>query len=154
MKRFNNHHNRVIFGFFAILLLLSGFSVLAVRSAAPLVDLTAQFTLLPKDCKTASDASNIAKCNFTAFLELIKNVIETIMKLVFIIAPLLIVYGGIVILTSGGSTERISNGKKIITGAIIGIVIALSSFLIIRTIYFFTKESGVVSPPGSHQFNP
>lgn len=136
MKRIDNHHNRVIFGFFAILLLLSGFSVLVLRDVGSYADLSAQtFKILPDTCKNVDDASNIKdRCNFEAFLQLIANVVDAIIKLIFIIAPILIVFGGIVILTSGGSTERISKGKDIIKGAVIGIVIALASYLIISTV--------------------
>lgn len=136
MKRIDSHHNRVIFGFFAVLLLLSGFSVLAVRDVGPYTNFSAQtFKILPDTCKNVTDAADIKKrCNFEAFLQLIANVVDAIIKLIFIIAPILIVFGGIVILTSGGSTERISKGKDIIKGAVIGIVVALASYLIISTV--------------------
>lgn len=52
---------------------------------------------------------------------------------IFAIAPVMIVYGGMMILIAGGSEERIKNGKKILTGAVLGILLALGAYLIVTT---------------------
>jgi len=43
-------------------------------------------------------------------------------------------YGGVIWLTSGGSTERISQAKQYISGAISGMVLLLASYLILNTV--------------------
>ncbi|MFA6354693.1 MAG: hypothetical protein WCX12_03370 [Candidatus Paceibacterota bacterium] len=64
--------------------------------------------------------------------------------LLFIIVPIMVMWGGLTILTSGGastileggkkgSPAGISRGKKILTGAIIGAALGVGSFLIINT---------------------
>jgi hypothetical protein len=73
-------------------------------------------------------------CTWCHFGKLIENIIDFLMYLVFPLAVLMIVIGGILIMTSGGSSSRFSKGKEMITGAIIGILIALISWMIIDTI--------------------
>ncbi len=51
-----------------------------------------------------------------------------------ILAVIMMMYGGIMWLTSGGSMERIGKAKEYITGAISGMVLLLASFIILNTI--------------------
>lgn len=67
-------------------------------------------------------------------MQLIKNIIDLLMSIVFPLAAVMVVVGGIMILTAGGSAERVSKGRQIVTAAVIGILIALLSWLIIDTI--------------------
>lgn len=74
-------------------------------------------------------------CKWGDFGKLIKNIIDfTIYNLVFPISAVMIVVGGFFIMTAGGSTERVSKGKEIATAAVVGLLIALTSWLIIDTI--------------------
>jgi hypothetical protein len=52
--------------------------------------------------------------------------------LLFVIAPIMIISGGIMMLIAGGSEERFSSGKRMATGAVIGIIIGLCAFLIVN----------------------
>ncbi|MEI7498224.1 MAG: hypothetical protein WCK11_02990 [Candidatus Falkowbacteria bacterium] len=47
---------------------------------------------------------------------------------------LFIVYGGLVLVLSGGVSEKVNKGKQIITGALVGMVIVLCSYAIIYTV--------------------
>jgi|GEM_PF-3373057 len=51
-----------------------------------------------------------------------------------ILAVLMIAYGGVVWLFSGGASEKIGHAKELITGAVIGLVLALGSYLILNTV--------------------
>ncbi len=73
-------------------------------------------------------------CTWCHFSQLAINIIDFMMYLVFPLAAVMIVIGGIFIMTSGGSSARFSKGKEMITGAVIGILIALLSWIIIDTI--------------------
>lgn len=53
---------------------------------------------------------------------------------VAILAVIVIMWGGLVWLTSGGNTGQIDNAKQWISGAVLGLIIALTSFLILNTI--------------------
>lgn len=62
---------------------------------------------------------------------LIGNIIKTLMGVVGVIAVLMIVWGGVMYMTSAGNDEKIGTAKKIITGAIIGLVISILAYVII-----------------------
>ena len=62
----------------------------------------------------------------------IAKIIRVILGLLGIIALVIIIYGGFTIMTSGGSEEKVSTGKKILINAVIGLAIILSSFAIVQ----------------------
>ena len=70
-------------------------------------------------------------CSFCDFLTLGQNIINFGVKLAIPIAVAIIIAGGFMIMFSAGSIERVSTGKKIITSAIVGVVIALAAWLIV-----------------------
>lgn len=90
-------------------------------------------------------------CNWCHFSQLAINIIDFLMYLVFPLAAVMIVIGGIFIMTSGGSSGRFSKGKEMITAAVIGILIALLSWIIIDTIIstIATGFNGIVGGPWS-----
>ncbi|MBN1778791.1 MAG: hypothetical protein JW816_01040 [Candidatus Buchananbacteria bacterium] len=61
----------------------------------------------------------------------IMRIVQIALGLVGIIAVVLILYAGFIWLTSGGNEEKITQAKKIISGAVIGLVIILLSFSIV-----------------------
>ncbi len=65
-----------------------------------------------------------------------QNIIYFMMTLaVLAIGPVMIVVGGIMMLVAAGSPERFSSGRKMATGAIIGITIALGAFVLLNTFF-------------------
>ncbi|KKU75857.1 MAG: hypothetical protein UY02_C0041G0011, partial [Candidatus Giovannonibacteria bacterium GW2011_GWB1_47_6b] len=50
-----------------------------------------------------------------------------------------IVWGGFVIMTAGGSEEKVKKGKGIITASVIGLAILFGSWLIVTVITTFLK---------------
>lgn len=73
-------------------------------------------------------------CTLNNFLGIGVNISKIILKYLGIFALLMFTIGGVVWISSGGSTEKVQLGKKIITGAVVGMVIVLSSVLIVRVI--------------------
>ncbi len=68
-------------------------------------------------------------------MELINNVIKFLLFTIATpLAALIFVYAGFMLLTSGGSSEKMTTAKKILTNLIIGYVIALAAWLVINTI--------------------
>lgn len=62
------------------------------------------------------------------------NVIYFAMSVaLFIIAPILLAVGGVMIMIAGASPEMLSQGKRTLTATVIGIVIVLCSYLLIST---------------------
>ncbi len=51
------------------------------------------------------------------------------------LALLAFIAGGIMFLISAGSSERVTRAKQILLGAVIGLVIVFTSFMIIQFVY-------------------
>ncbi|MFA6304274.1 MAG: Ig-like domain-containing protein [Patescibacteria group bacterium] len=81
----------------------------------------------------------------------LKDIIILIIKIFLgflgIIAVGLIIWGGYTWMTSGGEEDKISEGKKIITNAVIGLVIILSSYAIVL---FVVSKFDVANQPGGN----
>ena len=75
--------------------------------------------------------SNIALTGIDIRVVVVK-IINTVLSLLGIVLLSLIIYAGFVIMTAGGDEGKIANGKKIIVNAIIGLVIILSAFAIVK----------------------
>lgn len=71
-------------------------------------------------------------CTLNNFLELGVNISKIILKYLGVFALLMFVIGGVIWITSGGSSEKVQLGKKIISGAVVGMVIVLGAVLIVR----------------------
>jgi hypothetical protein len=65
-------------------------------------------------------------------LETFGNIAQLILGITGSFALLMFVYGGFVMLTSGGASERVSKGKTILTNAVIGILIIFTSGMLIQ----------------------
>ena len=70
----------------------------------------------------------------TTFEGYVSGVYLVALILIVIASVFMLVIGGFTYLTSAGNTHQISSAKGIITGALIGLVLALASWLIINTI--------------------
>lgn len=71
-------------------------------------------------------------CDFCDGLVVAKNIIGFLSEVAFSVAVLMIVYGAVKLAMAGGSEERVTEGKKVITNAVIGLVIALAAWLIVN----------------------
>ncbi len=74
-----------------------------------------------------------------------KNVISGALLFVGIVALLFIIYAGINFVTSGGDPKKIESARKIMTFAIIGMVIVLLSFAILIFIGYITGSSACIT---------
>jgi len=66
--------------------------------------------------------------------QLLLNILNFLLQIFGIIAIIALVVSGIIYLTSFGNEERAKLGKKSFTYSIIGIAVALTGFIIIKTI--------------------
>ncbi len=112
---------RKLVALFSILYLL--FAIFVVQAAG----------LVPCGGKDASGNSEPA-CNWCFLMEMVSRVINYLIYIIFPLAAIMIVVGGGFIMTAAGSPVRVAKGKEIITAAVIGLLIALLSYLIIDTI--------------------
>ena len=74
-------------------------------------------------------------CGLCDALVVGRNIIEDMFKVSLIIATVFIIYGGFTLMTAGGSEKRVSSAKEIIKNAVIGLLVALTAWLIINTIF-------------------
>ncbi|MFA6604054.1 MAG: pilin [Patescibacteria group bacterium] len=70
--------------------------------------------------------------SITCALETFGRIAQLILGLTGSAALLMFVYGGFLMVTSAGSSDKVSKGKTVMTNAIIGIVIIMTSGLLIQ----------------------
>jgi hypothetical protein len=72
----------------------------------------------------------------------IVRIVQIILGFLGIIAVLIVLYGGFIWMTSGGDPTKIEKAKKILINAVIGIIVILSSFIIVSFIINALKGAG------------
>jgi Type IV secretion system pilin len=82
-----------------------------------------------------TSGNNLPVCsNLCDLVAQIANIIYyAIAVVIWIITPILIAVGGIMIMLGGANPEMVGRGKKTITGAVWGVVIVLIAWLIVFT---------------------
>lgn len=86
------------------------------------------------DSGSAGSAKSEGKSVSTFVFTIVLNIVEILLQLVGYAAVGYIIYGGFKYLTSAGSADRITAGRKIITNALIGLVISFMSIGIVNLI--------------------
>lgn len=89
------------------------------------------------------DASGVAtlRCIPIVF----KNVIAAALMFVGIVALFFIMYAGLSMVTSGGDAKKVEGARKIMTFAVLGLVIVLLSFAILYFIGYITNTTGCIT---------
>ncbi len=90
----------------------------------------AQFTI-PNGSGSGLPQTFLGASNLT---QLILSIINIILALAGLIAVLVLIIGGFRYVTSFGNDEAVGTAKKMIINAIIGIVIIILSFVIVRVV--------------------
>lgn len=118
----------IIFIFLFLILMMPSFSLVRAQEGWP--------GLVP--CSNTPDNGNISPsdlCDFDAFMKLINIVINFILfYMAMPIAAIMFFYAGFKLVTSGGNSEARGKAKNIFTNAVIGLVLAVGAWLIIKTI--------------------
>lgn len=81
-------------------------------------------------------------CNACHLLILVQNVLEVALRMAFLIIIGFIVYGGFRWIFSLGKEENLKAGQQIITNAIIGLIIILTAWIIVNTVFWTIKQMG------------
>jgi hypothetical protein len=79
-------------------------------------------------------------CSVNNFISLLVIAADYIIKYSGVLALVAFVYGGVLFLTSAGSSDRVTKGKKIIIGSLIGLAIVFLSYTIVG---FIAKSLGL-----------
>ncbi len=84
--------------------------------------------------KTSISIPNpIGSCNDATCL--ISRVVKSILGVIAIIATLMFIWGGLMMLTSGGNEKQIKQAKDTLVWAAIGIVVILISWAVIKFVF-------------------
>lgn len=75
---------------------------------------------------------------FRCFEDLIGNVVVALFELVGVALFIMLLYGGFLFLFSSGDQKKLEQARGTITNAIIGLVVIVSGYLILKTIETFT----------------
>lgn len=75
---------------------------------------------------------------FKCFEPLFKNLVSTVLALAGVGLFVMLVAGGFTFLLSGGDQKKLDAAKGTLTNAILGLVVIVSAYLILRTIEIFT----------------
>lgn len=74
-------------------------------------------------------------CTVCDLIKLVHNVINWLIQISFVVAVVMVMYGGYVIMFTGAtSPDAVSKGRKIIFGAVVGVAIILSAWVIVNTV--------------------
>lgn len=81
-------------------------------------------------------------CGISAFVDLIRRFITGALIIIIPLTVIFITWGGFVIMTAGGSSERVEKGKEMIKIAVTGLLIALGAWLLLTSIskFFFAEQ--------------
>jgi hypothetical protein len=115
------------FGFF-VLLLIPQISMAVDESEAEGGSCTDSMILPPCTCN--------GNCRIEDILILGVNIFQVAVSMLGVLVVGFIIVGGLVLLTSGGSTQRVERGKKIISGTFFGALIVVGSWFVVNTIYY------------------
>jgi hypothetical protein len=100
----------------------------SAKVGASVIDASSEGGGLVPDCPASG-------CGFEELMKLINKVINFLLFTIATpLAALVFAYSGIMLITAGGSSEKMTKAKKILGNLVVGYVIALAAWLIINTI--------------------
>ncbi|PIW36720.1 MAG: hypothetical protein COW24_04110 [Candidatus Kerfeldbacteria bacterium CG15_BIG_FIL_POST_REV_8_21_14_020_45_12] len=87
-------------------------------------------------------------CTACDFITLFVNIAQWVLGVVSGVAMLMVVVGGLMWIISAGNPERVKRGQQILIGAVIGVALVLSGYLIVSfTIASLLGQSGFSTAP-------
>ena len=109
----------------------------------------AAFSIInPDECSGKLCLPEGAKyCTICDGLNAVKNGMDYLGELGLAVAVLVITYGAILIMVGGAMPDKVNQGRKAITGAVVGVVLMLTSWLIINQVFFLIVENSVTGRP-------
>lgn len=103
------------------------------------------FEIIPKECLGKQDEAvdSTERCDLKSVVKLFVNLAHLGLKTIPYLAILMIIISGFYMIGSGGSSERVQQGKRMFSSVIIGVLIALflSWGLAGFTVYLLTGDA-------------
>lgn len=98
---------------------------------------------IPDGANTPADCATLTQGGTTKINELIKQIINVFSVIVGIVAVIMMIYGGLRYITSGGDSGNVTSAKNTILYAIIGlIIVALAQIIVKFVLNKATQPSG------------
>ncbi len=89
-------------------------------------------------CAADSDAGGPTRpCDFCDALQVTANIVDYLLTFATVAATIMIVVGALIMMFAAGSEERFATGKKTVLNAVIGMAIALVSWLVVSEVLHF-----------------
>ncbi len=101
---------------------------------------------LPYECRVNGN------CGFCDFIDLFIILQKVILSLFGGLALIMIIWGGINIITSAGNSQKMAEGKKLIFSTLLGVLIILGGYFLIAILV--TIMASPSSPDGVNKNNP
>lgn len=98
------------------------------------VELSGPNSIVP-NCAPWLTPGKAGSCGLGAFAKLIQNVIRYLLMIMIPIAVLGLGYGGFKIMTAAGNPGKVEEGYQTMKTVVIGIVIALAAYLVVKFIF-------------------
>lgn len=89
-----------------------------------------------------SIANPLAGSGVTTFCQLLTKIIEEVSAVIASVGTIMIIYSGILYLTSAGSQERMTKAKTALVYAVVGIFIGVAATVIVEIIKGVVGASG------------
>jgi len=120
-----NYEKITIFAVFVFSIFYFLFSI-----AAPLLAVEEGFVR----CDPTKRITEPGSCNLCELLHSAQIIVRWFTTISIPLGIAFIVYGAVVIMIAGGSTEQVQKGRQIITSAVWGVIIVLGAWILINTI--------------------
>lgn len=114
------------------ILIFAGLLSLVLAVSAVFADHTFAASLI--DTTDNPDIISGATGGESSIKELVKTMLNFGLSFLGFVATVMVIYGGILYVTSAGNDENVGKAKKILLYAVVGIVIILLSFALVNTI--------------------
>lgn len=88
--------------------------------------------------KYSSGCISEGDCTLNDFVVVMVRASELILGVTGSLALAFFIYGGIMFMVSGGNSDRVNQAKQILIGAVIGLIIVFTSYMIIN---FIVKDA-------------
>lgn len=111
------------------------FAFLALLSVTPFLAHGADSGLI--FCNTGAPNANgkfANECNFASLIELVKRIINFVVKFATLLASLGFIYAGFLLIMDQGSEKNVQKAKNIMTNIAIGFAYILGAWIIVYTI--------------------
>ncbi len=123
MRKSASHINKILFSLFLIAVLV-----------LPVITYASVLNIWEGTSCASGGGGPIGACTLCDALIVIRNIVNILFEIAIPITTIIILWGAIQLMISGGSEEKVKRGRATITGAVTSLVIALAAWLIVNEI--------------------